>query len=57
MMLDFLGWGPEANALRHAVRAALHENYVTPDLGGDKRTEEVGEWVAKKAGNKFAVQT
>ena len=49
MMLDFLGWKREADAVRSAVRAALQENYVTPDLGGDKRTEEVGEWVAKKA--------
>jgi 3-isopropylmalate dehydrogenase len=57
MMLDFLGWKPEAAAVRSAVRAALHENYVTPDLGGDKHTGEVGEWLAKKAANKFAGQT
>src|SRR5881397_1311806 len=49
MMLEFLGWGPEANALRHAVRAALHENYVTPDLGGDKGTAQVGDWLAAKS--------
>jgi len=41
MMLEFLGWKPEAATLRTAVRAALRENYVTPDLGGDKRTVEV----------------
>jgi 3-isopropylmalate dehydrogenase len=57
MMLDFLGWKPEADAVRSAVRAALHENYVTPDLGGDKHTGEVGDWVARKAANKFAGQT
>jgi len=32
MMLEFLGWKPEVAALRTAVRAALRENYVTPDL-------------------------
>src|SRR5882762_3843353 len=49
MMLAFLGWKPEAGALRKAVRAALRENYVTPDLGGDKRTVEVGDWLAVKS--------
>jgi 3-isopropylmalate dehydrogenase len=54
MMLEFLGWKPEAAALRDAVRAALRGNYVTPDLGGQKRTEEVGDWVAKEATNALA---
>jgi 3-isopropylmalate dehydrogenase len=49
MMLDFLGWKPEAKALRRAVRAALQENYVSPDLGGDKRTAEIGDWLARKS--------
>jgi 3-isopropylmalate dehydrogenase len=49
MMLEFLGWKPEAAALRGAVRAAVRENFVTPDLGGEKRTTEVGEWLAKAA--------
>jgi 3-isopropylmalate dehydrogenase len=49
MLLDFLGWKPEANALRDAVRAALRENYVTPDLGGKMRTAEVGDWLAERA--------
>jgi 3-isopropylmalate dehydrogenase len=49
MMLEFLGWNPEAAALRGAVRAALHENYVTPDLGGEKKTTEVGDWIAARA--------
>jgi len=49
MMLEFLGWKPEAAALRNAVRTALHENYVTPDLGGDKKTTEVGDWIAARA--------
>jgi 3-isopropylmalate dehydrogenase len=51
MMLEFLGWKPEASALRSAVRSALRENYVTPDLGGNKKTAEVGDWLAKQAAN------
>src|SRR5579859_2293761 len=48
MMLEFLGWNLEAEKLRSAVRAALKENFVTPDLGGDKKTIEVGDWVAER---------
>ncbi len=46
MMLDFLGWKREAQVLREAVKAALRENFVTPDLGGVKQTVEVGDWLA-----------
>jgi len=49
MMLDFLSWKREAQVLRESVKAALHENCVTPDLGGVKQTVEVGEWLAKFA--------
>ena len=56
MMLEFLGWKPEAGALRTAVRAALRENYVTPDLGGDKLTGEVGDWLAIKSVEALAHQ-
>jgi 3-isopropylmalate dehydrogenase len=52
MMLEFLGWKSEATWLRTAVRAAIHENFVTPDLGGEKRTVEVGDWVANYAAKK-----
>jgi len=48
MLLDFLGWKLEAEKLRAAVRAAIRENYVTPDLGGEKRTAEVGDWLAAR---------
>src|SRR5689334_6060279 len=47
MMMEFLGWKPEAAALRAAVREALRENCVTSDLGGNKSTAEVGDWLAK----------
>jgi 3-isopropylmalate dehydrogenase len=56
MMLEFLGWKPEAVALRTAVRGALRENYVPPDLGGDKRTVEVGDWLAVKCVEVLAQQ-
>lgn len=46
MMLEFLGWKPQAAALLKAVRAALRENCVTPDVGGTMRTTEVGDWLA-----------
>jgi 3-isopropylmalate dehydrogenase len=48
MMLDFLGWQSEGDALRAAVRAALAEDFVPPDLGGEKKTQEVGDWIAKR---------
>ncbi|HET8923770.1 MAG TPA: isocitrate/isopropylmalate dehydrogenase family protein [Candidatus Acidoferrum sp.] len=48
MMMDFLGWRSEAGTLRDAVRSAIHENVVTPDLGGNKRTEDVGDWLTRR---------
>jgi len=56
MMLEFLGWKPEAAALRTAVRAALRENYVTADLRSKKRTAEVGDWLAVKSVEVIAQQ-
>ena len=47
MMLEFLGWNAEAAALNSAVKAAVHENFLTPDLGGTHKTGEVGDWLAK----------
>jgi 3-isopropylmalate dehydrogenase len=49
MMLDFLGWTAEANTLNEAVKAALHGNSVTPDLGGSLSTTQVGDWLARLA--------
>ena len=56
MMLEFLGWMPEAAVLRAAVRAALRDSYITPDLGGNKRTVEVGDWLAAKSVETLARQ-
>ncbi len=47
MMLDFLGWRREAKVVREAVRSALRENIVTPDLGGSKQTLEVRDWLLR----------
>jgi 3-isopropylmalate dehydrogenase len=49
MMLEFLGWKSEGEALREAVRAAVREKVVTRDLGGSKATVEVGNWIAERA--------
>jgi 3-isopropylmalate dehydrogenase len=57
MMLEFLGWKPESIALREAVRAALLENFVTPDLGGEKRTAEVGDWVANRVERMVSIRS
>jgi 3-isopropylmalate dehydrogenase len=47
MLLDFLGWELEARITRSAVKAALLKHYLTPDLGGDKSTKEVGAWLTE----------
>ena len=52
MMLDFLGWNSEGDALRNAVRSALQENFVTPDLGGSKKSAEVGDWIANRVSSR-----
>jgi 3-isopropylmalate dehydrogenase len=50
VMLEFLGWSSEAKVLHDAVKDAVFKNYVTQDLGGDKRTVEVGDWLAEFVG-------
>jgi 3-isopropylmalate dehydrogenase len=46
MMLDYLGWSAEAQAIEVAVRAALAESKTPAELGGALSTREVGDWVA-----------
>ena len=46
MLLEFLDWKAEAAAVHAAVKEALLKNYLTPDLGGTKKTNEVGNWIA-----------
>ena len=50
MMLEFLGWKAEGALLKSAVREALVRNWLTPDLGGTKKTNEVGDWLAEFVG-------
>jgi 3-isopropylmalate dehydrogenase len=52
LMMDFLGWHAEGEALRDAVRAVVNEKFVTPDLGGEKNTVEVGNWITARVGNR-----
>src|ERR1700738_3173894 len=54
MMLEFLGWNAEAAALNSAVKAAVHENFLTPDLGGTHKTGEVGEWLPQSVSGRCA---
>jgi 3-isopropylmalate dehydrogenase len=46
MMFEYFGWTAEAHAIEAAVRAAVHEQETTPDLGGDLGTRELGDWLA-----------
>ena len=48
LLLEFLGWKAEAAAVHSAVKEALLKNYLTPDLGGSKKTSEVGDWIAER---------
>src|ERR1700730_13377953 len=47
MMLDHLDLKPQAEALRKAVRAAVHAKQTTIDLGGTLGTREAGDWLAE----------
>ena len=48
MMLDFLGYHEEARAVEKAVEDALASGARTPDLGGNLKTMEFAEEVAKR---------
>lgn len=48
MLLDYLGWKAESVRVRNAVRSALRENRVTPDLGGEMKTAGLGDWLANQ---------
>ena len=51
MMLEFLGWEQEAAALSSAVKAAVHADFLTVDLGGQHKTREVGDWLTESSVN------
>jgi 3-isopropylmalate dehydrogenase len=48
MLLEFLDWKAEATAVHSGAKEALFKNYLTPDLGGAKKTTEVGDWLAER---------
>ncbi|WP_436924793.1 isocitrate/isopropylmalate dehydrogenase family protein [Halosimplex amylolyticum] len=48
MLLDHLGYGDEATAVREAVEDVLDSGPRTPDLGGDASTDEVTEAVVDR---------
>jgi 3-isopropylmalate dehydrogenase len=48
LLLEFLGWDREASLVRDSVKAALFNNYLTSDLGGDKSTVAVGDWLTER---------
>jgi len=54
MLLEFLGWKAEAAALHSGVKEALFKNCLTPDLGGTKKTTEVGDWLAERVAKSLA---
>jgi 3-isopropylmalate dehydrogenase len=45
LLLDFLGLKDPANSMRQAVTKAIQKNICTPDLGGQKTTQEVGHFI------------
>jgi 3-isopropylmalate dehydrogenase len=56
MMIEHLGWTADAGSLRQAVRAALREDRVTPDLGGKLGTRDLGDWLADRVAGHRAAQ-
>ncbi len=46
MMIEHLGWPAEAAKLNAAVRVAVAQGKVTPEIGGSLGTREVGDWIA-----------
>jgi len=45
MMLDYLGFTEVAAEIEGVVAKAIHEDKMTPDLGGTLGTREVGDWI------------
>lgn len=48
LLLDHFGHEGAARAVDAAVAASLAEGVTTPDLGGDRTTTAVGEWIAER---------
>lgn len=54
LMLENLGHGEAARAIEEAVSVSLAEGFTTPDLGGDRSTSDVGNWLAERVGLEVA---
>jgi 3-isopropylmalate dehydrogenase len=50
MMLDHLGFAPEAGKIEAAVLEAVRQKKTAQDVGGTLGTREAGEWVADFVG-------
>jgi 3-isopropylmalate dehydrogenase len=50
LMLETLGWVDEAKRIDSAVEAAIAAGETTTDVGGNRGTSQVGDWIAKKLG-------
>ena len=48
MMLDHLGFKPEAKKINEAVLAAVRQKRTTQDIGGTLGTRECGDWIASQ---------
>jgi 3-isopropylmalate dehydrogenase len=46
LLCDYIGWQPEGDTLRNAVRTALREGKCTADLGGSLGTRQAGDCIA-----------
>lgn len=46
LLLEHLGHAEAALAVERAAAASVEAGVTTPDLGGTRSTEEVGEWIA-----------
>jgi isocitrate/isopropylmalate dehydrogenase len=51
-MLDDLGHAEAATAVDDAVRLAISDHETTPDLGGNRSTSEVGDFLAARVGQR-----
>jgi 3-isopropylmalate dehydrogenase len=45
LLLEYLGMVSEARRVSDAVSACVREGPLTPDLGGEASTEDVGSWI------------
>lgn len=53
LMLEHLGFPREAGRIETAVREAIQQRRLTPDVGGELGTEAVGDWVRDRVAEIF----